>query len=90
MLVRGRAKLVEDEHAVRNKVRTVDGNDIDTIFVDRRGRSTGDQPNGHTLVVCSEGNGGFYEIGIMATPIALKYSVLGWNRPGFAGSTVGY
>lgn len=23
----------------------------------------------------------------MATPVALKYSVLGWNHPGFAGST---
>lgn len=34
------------------------------------------------------GNAGFYEIGIMITPLALKYSVLGWNHPGFGGSTV--
>lgn len=36
----------------------------------------------------SAGNAGFYEIGIMVTPMALKYSVLGWNHPGFGGSTV--
>lgn len=34
------------------------------------------------------GNAGFYEIGIMTTPLALDYSVLGWNHPGFGGSTV--
>lgn len=33
------------------------------------------------------GNAGFYEIGIMGTPLSLKYSVLGWNHPGFEGST---
>lgn len=44
--------------------------------------------NGDTLVICSEGNAGFYEIGIMATPIEGGYSVLGWNHPGFGGSSV--
>ena len=39
------------------------------------------------MVICSEGNGGFYEIGIVSTPLDLGYSVLGWNHPGFAGST---
>lgn len=34
------------------------------------------------------GNAGFYEIGIMSTPLSKKYSVVGWNHPGFAGSTV--
>ena len=42
---------------------------------------------GKTLVICCEGNAGFYEIGIMATPITCGYSVLGWNHPGFYGST---
>ncbi|XP_065360976.1 phosphatidylserine lipase ABHD16A [Calliphora vicina] len=83
MLVSGRAKLIEEENARRYKVRTIDANDIDTVFVDNRIRST----NGKTLVICSEGNAGFYEIGIMGTPLALKYSVLGWNHPGFEGST---
>ena len=41
-------------------------------------------------VICCEGNAGFYEIGAMGTPIDLGYSVLGWNHPGFAGSTVSY
>ncbi|TMW51494.1 hypothetical protein DOY81_003399 [Sarcophaga bullata] len=83
MLVAGRAKLIEEENGRRYKVRTIDSNDIDTIFVDNRIRSS----NGKTLVICSEGNAGFYEIGIMGTPLSLKYSVLGWNHPGFEGST---
>lgn len=88
VLVQGRAKLVEEEHAKRYKLKTVDGNDIDTIFIDHRADATEKDNNGKTLVICSEGNAGFYEIGIMTTPIALKYSVLGWNHPGFGGSTV--
>lgn len=39
-------------------------------------------------VVCCEGNAGFYEYGIATTPIEAGFSVLGWNHPGFAGSTV--
>lgn len=89
LLIRGRAKLVEDENGIRFKVKTIDNNDLDTMFIDNRARATSEtQKNGQILVICSEGNGGFYEIGIMATPLKLKYSVLGWNRPGFAGSTV--
>lgn len=94
MLVQGRTKLIEEERARRFKVRTVDDNDIDTIFVDNRsagvaGSSAGTNGtnNGRTLVICSEGNAGFYEVGIMSTPLAMKYSVLGWNHPGFGGST---
>lgn len=88
VLVQGRAKLVEEEHAKRYKLKTVDGNDIDTIFIDHRADAIEKDNNGKTLVICSEGNAGFYEIGIMTTPIAMKYSVLGWNHPGFGGSTV--
>lgn len=88
MLVQGRAKLIEHDRGIRYKLKTVDSNDIDTLFIDNRARTKDDQANGRTLVICSEGNAGFYEIGIMVTPIALKYSVLGWNHPGFAGSTV--
>lgn len=84
VLVQGRAKLVEEEQAKRYKLRTIDNNDVDTIFVDNRNGNI----NGKTLVICSEGNAGFYEIGIMTTPLSLKYSVLGWNHPGFGGSTV--
>ena len=39
-------------------------------------------------VVCCEGNAGFYEVGSCATPLDAGFSVLGWNHPGFAGSTV--
>lgn len=64
------------------------------MFVDRRNNSkqeTGKKSpnsNGDILVVCCEGNAGFYEIGIMTTPLDAGYSVLGWNHPGFGGSTV--
>ena len=45
---------------------------------------------GSNLVICCEGNAGFYEMGIMATPLTAGYSVLGWNMPGFAFSTVSH
>lgn len=51
MLVQGRAKLVEEDHAKRYKLLTRDNNEVDSIFVDNRGIS----PNGKTLVICSEG-----------------------------------
>ena len=42
---------------------------------------------GNTLVICAEGNAGFYEIGVITSPLTCGYSVLGWNHPGFGGST---
>jgi hypothetical protein len=83
MLVQGRARLVKEKKATRNKIQTIDGNEIDTIFVDNRGTR---YDNGRTLVITAEGNAGFYEIGIMSTPMELNYSVLGFNHPGFGGS----
>lgn len=83
MLVSGRSKLILENGAIRNKVETADGNQIDTIFVDHRNSKT---EHGKTLVITAEGNAGFYEIGIMSTPLEKHYSVLGFNHPGFAGS----
>jgi len=83
-LMEGRTKLVLENGGERFKVVTRDRNEIDTMFVDQRDKNTGP---GSTLVICCEGNAGFYEIGIMATPITCGYSVLGWNHPGFYGST---
>jgi hypothetical protein len=85
MLVQGRAKMVIKNNGERNKIETIDGNLIDTMFIDNRNSTKND--NGKILVLTSEGNAGFYEIGIMSTPIELGYSVLGYNHPGFAGST---
>ncbi|XP_049884727.1 phosphatidylserine lipase ABHD16A [Pectinophora gossypiella] len=82
-LFQGRAQLVEQFEGKRTKVGTADGNHIDTMFVDNRETSV----KGKTLVICCEGNSGFYEIGIMTTPVKAGYSALGWNHPGFAGST---
>lgn len=84
MLVQGRAKLVLENKGVRNKIQTLDGNEIDTMFVDNRNTR---YDNGKTLVITAEGNAGFYEIGIMGTPLDMRFSVLGFNHPGFAGST---
>lgn len=84
LLIQGRAKLIEENKAKRFKLLTIDNNEIDSLFVDNRDKDN----NGKTLVICSEGNAGFYEIGIMTTPLPLNYSVLGWNHPGFSGSTV--
>lgn len=80
-LLEGRTKLLQ-EGGKRHKVVTASGNEIDTMFVQQRAKE-----NGNTLVICCEGNAGFYEIGMMGTPVSCGYSVLGWNHPGFAGST---
>jgi pimeloyl-ACP methyl ester carboxylesterase len=79
----GRRSLIDDHHGVRYKLQTNDDNYIDTMYV----KNTTKDSNGTKLVVCCEGNAGFYEIGIMNTAIAAGYSVLGWNHPGFGGST---
>ncbi|XP_038216532.1 phosphatidylserine lipase ABHD16A [Zerene cesonia] len=81
-LIEGRTQLVETYNGKRAKILTSDANCIDTIFVENRAHT-----NGKILVICCEGNSGFYEIGIITTPIKAGYSALGWNHPGFAGST---
>lgn len=83
-LFHGRTNLVESFNGQRAKIQTGDGNTLDTMFVDNRSSS----PDGNILVICCEGNAGFYEVGIMASPIKTGYSALGWNHPGFAESTV--
>lgn len=82
-ILAGRAKLVEEHKGVRYKLVTFDKNSIDTMFVDRRNAT----PNGDTLVIGCEGNGGFYELGVVNAPLECGYSVLGWNHPGFGGSS---
>ncbi|GFR31373.1 hypothetical protein TNCT_473981, partial [Trichonephila clavata] len=85
ILLKGRSKLVEEHNGQRFKLLTKDGNEIDSMFVDRRNNVN--FANGNILVICCEGNAGFYEYGITGTPIEAGYSVLGWNHPGFAYST---
>ncbi|XP_047651075.1 phosphatidylserine lipase ABHD16A isoform X4 [Phacochoerus africanus] len=107
VLLQGQARLVEECNGRRAKLLACDGNEIDTMFVDRRGTA---EPQGQKLVICCEGNAGFYEVGCVSTPLEGRslaqppslcpsewsvsiflreagYSVLGWNHPGFAGST---
>ncbi|KAL8213071.1 UNVERIFIED_CONTAM: Protein abhd16a [Gekko kuhli] len=84
MLLQGQARLVEEYHGKRAKLAACDGNEIDIMFMDRRDTL---EPQGKKLVICCEGNAGFYEVGCLSTPLDAGYSVLGWNHPGFAGST---
>ncbi|XP_012228848.1 phosphatidylserine lipase ABHD16A isoform X2 [Linepithema humile] len=81
-LEKGRIDLIK-QGGERYKLITADKNQIDAMFVDRRNKSV----NGDVLVVTCEGNCGFYETGVIATPLNKGYSVLGWNHPGFGGST---
>ena len=85
MLTDSRCKQVVSKKGIRGKVKSADGNGIDTMFIDRRKSKNSNK--GDTLVVCCEGNCGFYEIGLPAIPTSLGYSVLGWNHPGFGGSS---
>ncbi|KAI0213665.1 Phosphatidylserine lipase ABHD16A [Lamellibrachia satsuma] len=84
-LLQGRSRLIEEKKGQRAKLVTADNNEIDTMYVDRR--NDPDTCDGKVLVVCCEGNSGFYEVGCMNTPLEAGYSVLGWNHPGFGGST---
>ncbi|XP_072767699.1 phosphatidylserine lipase ABHD16A isoform X2 [Anoplolepis gracilipes] len=81
-LIKGRIDLIK-QGGERFKLMTADKNQIDAMFVDRRNKN----PNGDILVITCEGNCGFYETGIISTPLNKGYSVLGWNHPGFGSST---
>uniref|UniRef100_A0A8D2IYT1 AB hydrolase-1 domain-containing protein n=1 Tax=Varanus komodoensis TaxID=61221 RepID=A0A8D2IYT1_VARKO len=88
VLAKGQARLLRDYNGKRAKLVARDGNKIDTMFVDRRSKEAGQTEHpGNVLVVCCEGNVSFYQWGCLSTPLKTGYSVLGWNHPGFAGST---
>uniref|UniRef100_A0AC35TRE4 AB hydrolase-1 domain-containing protein n=1 Tax=Rhabditophanes sp. KR3021 TaxID=114890 RepID=A0AC35TRE4_9BILA len=78
-----RKKLLLIHKAERLVLATPEGDQIDSILVDKR--NSGDI-NGKTLVICCEGNAGFYEVGLCNAVIPLGYSVMGWNPPGFVES----
>ncbi|XP_048354125.1 protein ABHD16B-like [Sphaerodactylus townsendi] len=88
VLAKGQARLLGEYNGKRAKLVARDGNKIDTMFVDRRAVTAGVAGRrGKQLVICCEGNVSFYEWGCLSTPLQTGYSVLGWNHPGFAGST---
>ncbi|XP_042319401.1 protein ABHD16B-like [Sceloporus undulatus] len=88
VLAKGQACLLRDYNGKRAKLVARDGNKIDTMFVDRRTKQPGqEEERGNQLVICCEGNVSFYQWGCLFTPLKAGYSVLGWNHPGFAGST---
>lgn len=83
---RGRATYKRKYDAHRARLLTADGNELDCMFVDRRG-SPDVHARGNRLVICCEGNAAYYELGLLEVPAKAGYSVLGWNHPGFGDST---
>ncbi|KAI6176790.1 AB hydrolase-1 domain-containing protein [Aphelenchoides bicaudatus] len=77
-----RLKLILEMNGERWQIQSTDGNIIDGILFNRR-EPFPDAP----LIICCDGNGGFYETGILKTPAEMNYSVLGFNPPGFSEST---
>jgi len=77
-----RKAFVEKNKAKRLKIDINSDAFIDSMFFDNRSKGS----NGRTLVICSEGNAAFYEVGIVSMPLTEGFSVIGWNRPGFAES----
>lgn len=82
-LLQSRIQIKLKFNGQRYKLLTADNNEIDAMFIDQREKSS----NGNMLVVTCEGNFGFYETGIVQTPLGKGYSILGWNHPGFGSST---
>jgi pimeloyl-ACP methyl ester carboxylesterase len=83
---RGRATYKRKYDAHRARLLASDGNQLDCMFVDRRG-SPDVTARGNRLVICCEGNAAYYELGLLEVPAKAGYSVLGWNHPGFGDST---
>jgi pimeloyl-ACP methyl ester carboxylesterase len=86
LLQQRQERLVERYRGRRAKLVACDGSEIDTMFMDRR-QHPGSHGRGLRLVICCEGIAGFYEMGCLSAPLEAGYSVLGWNHPGFGGST---
>ncbi|GMS91379.1 hypothetical protein PENTCL1PPCAC_13554, partial [Pristionchus entomophagus] len=80
-LRQARKLAIQSKSAKRAVLKSAKGDYVDTLYK----RGTGSLAN--TLVICSEGNAGYYEIGIMGTVESRGYSTLGWNQPGFGEST---
>ena len=53
--------------AHRARLLTADGNELDCMFVDRRG-SPDVHAKGNRLVICCEGNAAYYELGLLEVP----------------------
>jgi len=81
-ILSNRLKLILEQNGERFQIQSCDRNIVDGILFDRREIFHND-----TLIICCDGNGGFYETGITKTPVDSRYSVLGWNPPGFSEST---
>lgn len=80
--LRFRSQFITKHGARRMKIDVNTESFVDSMFFDNRAKGG----NGRTLIICSEGNAAFYEVGIVTIPLAEGFSVIGWNRPGFGES----
>ncbi|CAI2347744.1 unnamed protein product [Caenorhabditis sp. 36 PRJEB53466] len=76
-----RKLMVQAKDGKRIWIKTAEGDLIDAMFL------KGNANLSQTLVICFEGNAGFYEVGVMNSPAQLGYSTLGFNIPGFGESS---
>uniref|UniRef100_A0A1I7U3H3 AB hydrolase-1 domain-containing protein n=1 Tax=Caenorhabditis tropicalis TaxID=1561998 RepID=A0A1I7U3H3_9PELO len=76
-----RKLLVQNKQGQRVWIETSEGDILDAMFL------RGTPSKSENLVICFEGNAGFYEIGVMNSPAQLGYTTLGFNIPGFGEST---
>ncbi|CCD70699.1 alpha/beta hydrolase [Caenorhabditis elegans] len=75
-----RKLLVQNKNGQRLWIKSSEGDTLDAMFL----RGTNQSQD---LIICFEGNAGFYEIGVMNSPAQLGYTTLGFNLPGFGEST---
>ena len=75
--------LLFEEHAYRNTLKSSDGTEIDSVYIDKRDSTE----NGSYLVITSAGNVDLYELGYFHVPCKLGYSVMGWNYTGYGCSS---
>ena len=60
--------------AHRARLKAADGNELDCMFVDRRG-SPDVHARGNRLVICCEGNAAYYELGLLEVPAKGTHSL---------------
>ncbi|XP_065324478.1 phosphatidylserine lipase ABHD16A-like isoform X2 [Gordionus sp. m RMFG-2023] len=84
-LIDGRYNLLTRHKGQRAKIRVYNGEDVDTMFIDKRGNPA--KTMGEYLMIVCEGNASYYEVGCLHSFLDTGLSLLSWNHPGFGAST---
>lgn len=74
-----RVDWIWNRHGERFKLETLDGNFIDTMFIDKRESGKA----GETLVIACEGNASCYEIGCAQSAAEVNIDVCNFQRSNF-------